>query len=48
MNKFNTWAEETAVRLQESIPVKRLSIPLPSMNGNSHGTAMREDVTDNN
>ena len=23
MNKFNTWAEETAVRLQESIPVKK-------------------------
>ena len=29
MNKFNTWAEEIAVRLQESIPEKRLSIPLP-------------------
>ena len=41
MNKFNTWAEETAVRLQVTIPLKRLSIPLPSMNGNSHGTAMR-------
>ena len=41
MNKFNTWAEETAVRLQESIPVKRLSIPPPAMNANSHGTAMR-------
>ena len=43
MNKFNTWVEETAVRVQESIPnpVKRLSIPLPSMNANSHGTAMR-------
>ena len=40
MNKFNTWVEETAVRLQESIP-ERLSIPLPSMNANSHGTAMR-------
>ena len=23
MNKFNTWAEETAVRVQESIPVKK-------------------------
>ena len=22
MSKFNTWAEETTVRLQESIPVK--------------------------
>ena len=41
MNKFNTWAEETAVRLQESIPVKRLSIPLPTMNASFHGTAMR-------
>ena len=26
MNKFNTWAEETAVRLQESIPVKKKKI----------------------
>ena len=41
MNKFNTWAEETAVRLHESIPVKILSIPLPSMNANSHGKTMR-------
>ena len=26
MNKFNTWAEETAVRLQESIPVAAFSL----------------------
>ena len=26
MNKFNTWAEETAVRLQESIPVKKKNV----------------------
>ena len=32
MNKFNTWAEETDVWLEESIPVKRFFIPLPAMN----------------
>ena len=32
MSKFNTWAEETAVRLQGSIPVKRLFIPLNNNN----------------
>ena len=27
--------------IEESIPVKRLFIPLPAMNANSHGTAKR-------
>ena len=39
MNKLAE--EETAVSLEESIPVKRLLIPLPAMNANSHGTAKR-------
>ena len=32
---------ETAVSLEELIPVKRLLIPLPAMNANSQGTAKR-------
>ena len=33
--------EETAVSLEESIPVERPSIPLSPMNANSYGTAKR-------
>ena len=42
-NKINkqikSKGEETAVSLEEFIPVKRLLIPLPAMNANSHGKA---------
>ena len=38
---MNKLVEETAVSPEESIPVKRLLIPLPAMNENSHGTAKR-------
>ena len=54
MNKFNTWAEETAVWLEESIPMKRLFIPLLAMIENAHETAkwgeklQLRSVTDNN
>ena len=41
INEQITWAEETALLLAESIPVKRLFIPLPAMNANAHWTAMR-------
>ena len=39
MNKLAE--EETTVSLEESIPVKRLLIPLLAMNAISHGTAKR-------
>ena len=42
-NKINkqikSKGEETAVSLEEFIPVKRLLMPLPAMNANSHGKA---------
>ena len=50
---MNKLAEKTKMlyqQLEESIPVKILLIPLPTMNANSHGTANKkeENVTDKN
>ena len=42
MNKLGEEEETASTAVsRESIPVKRLLIPLPAMDANSHGTAKR-------